>query len=337
MNVVRNRNIISVVISALLLVSSLYGQNNDANDEDKFSSLSFSLDFMTDHDINGRLNTFKSQPTFSGMIAYYHKSGFDLSTTYSNIWNSDESTLNATQSYDLSIGYIKDLNKWLSMSAMYSHFFYSKNAHSQRSGYNNLFSAGLYSQVNWWIADVMAGYYSGKSDELFFILETGGSLEFDNVFKKGNNLSIQLSVSAYMGDISYYNIDAYSTLAFAYEYSKNNPDVTIGDLLESTQRRLDRLDQNNTTGQKTYKERVLEGRLNKLNELPYNLLLADMYKEQQTFNFNNLGFEIPIYYYWNNFMISVGFSAFYPVNQPSYLKKEWSSYSNIGLTYFMTW
>ncbi|MGQ1787951.1 MULTISPECIES: hypothetical protein [unclassified Saccharicrinis] len=321
---------------ALLGCIEAFGQPVSAAD-DKFSSASFSLDFMTDHDINGRLSVYKNQPTLAGMVGYYHKSGFDISTSYSNIWNSDERNESSTQSLGLSLGYNIDFTEWLSGSAMYGHYFYSHDSHSLRSVYKNLVSAGLYSEVGWWVTDVMAGYYTGKVEELFVAFETGATIHFDHVFKKGNSLSFQPMVSAYMGDISYYNVEAYTSYLFAYQYAELFPEATTAELSERIVKRLVRLNQDNTSSQLTNQQKTLITRLRKLKALPDDLVLWDLFKEQKSFNFNNIGFTIPAYYYWGDFVISLGFSAFRPVNQPSYIEVNWSGYTNVGLTYFISW
>ena len=327
---------------------SVSGQDTISVD-DKFSSLSFSLDFMSDNNVNGRFSMFGSQPNLAGSASYYHKWGFDISAMYSNVWKSDESNSNATQELGLSLGYNLDMTKWLSASASYSHFYYSRNSNALRSIYKYLISTGIYSEVKWWVTDVMVGYYSGRAEELYVAMETGVSFGFDNVFKKGNSLSIQPMVSAYMGDINYYNIGAYRNYRFLYNAATEFPNATVDQYIgvqqisiNSLNRNLNSLDPDSPEYIKE-SERIKnsikrkENKVNRASRLPGDLVMSELFKEREFFDFNNIGFTIPVYYYWGDFMINIGFSAFRPVNQPSYVEESWSGYSNVGISYFMSW
>ncbi len=323
----------------VLLIFALYfygsvvvGQEKVIEDAEVFSSASFSLDFMTDHDVNGRLSMFENQPTLSGMASYYHKSGFDISTSYSNIWNSNEGGDRSTQYLALSLGYNHDFKEWLSASVMYSQYFYSKDSYSLRSVYKNLISTAVYSEVDWWVSDVMLGYYSGKADEFFIAMETGVSFNMENVIKKGNSLSFHPIISAFMGDINIYNMEAYSSYTFIYNYASLFPEVTSAEFINKIENPV-------TNREKLLSARIQKqpNKLRKLRDLPDDLILWDLFSERKSFNFKNIGFSLPVYYYWGDFVINVGFSAFHAINQPEYADEEWSGYSNVGLTYFMNW
>ncbi|WP_143525056.1 hypothetical protein [Labilibacter marinus] len=322
-----------ILANALLAFGLIVSAQPQSNSEiDKFSSLSFGMDYMGDYNVNGRVNTQASQPNLTSMASYFHKSGFDISFMYTNIWNSDETYTQATQETDLSLGYSAEITNWLNGMASYSHFIYSDNSNSFRSNYKHLVSASLFSEVNWWLADVTVGYYSGRSNELFSSFETGVLFEFDDFLKKDNSLSIEPMVMINMGDIGYYDAQAYTDYRFAYGFAKSFPQLTAGEFLSI-------IDNPQTYREKNISDRLQNqpDKIDKLRELSDDTVLWNMFEEKSTFNLNNIGFTIPIYYYWSDFMINIGFSAFKPINQPSYVEEEWSSYANFGLTYFMSW
>ena len=315
-----------LIAIALFVYVCTNGQNKDA---DKFSAFSFSIDASSDNNVNGRFSMFGSQPTLSSMAGYYHKWGFDVSIMYTNVWQSDENNSSATQEFGLSLGYNVDFTDWLSGSASYNHYNYSENSHSVRSVYKYLTSASLYSEIDWWLTDATLGYYSGKEEELFIALETGFSIDLNNVFKEGNTLSVQPMVSGYVGDINYYNTYNYTNYYFTYSYAKSFPELTVGQFIYI-------MENPKTYRQKRISERI-GNKINRLYELPMEQVIWELFEEQEAFNFNNIGFTIPVFYYWGNFMINASFSAYRPVNQPSYVNKSWGTFTNTGITYFISW
>ncbi len=315
----------------ILISPSVLAQNGSADDY-KYSSLAFSLDYTSDNSINGRTSIFGSQPNLSSLTSYYFPWGLDVSLMCTNIWNADESGSKSAQELGLSLGYSYDFNDWLSAYASYSHFSYSKNSNALNSVYEHAYATGISSELKWWTADITGGYYTGTTNELFLSLETGISIDFDNVFHKDNMLSFEPNISAYLGNISYYNTDAYSNYLFLYNYASDFPNITVDEFIE------------NIKNPETNRDRILRNRLlerpqklRKLSELPGDLVIWDLFKEQNEFNFNTIGFTFPVYYYWNDFMLNISYSAFKPINQPSYIEEEWSSYINMGVTYMISW
>ena len=332
---VNSMNVIKLVLKSAFIIAfslcelNVYSQNND---EDKFSSVIFGMDFVSNYSLNGRVSMFGNQPRLNTTASYYHKWGFDVSAIYSNVWKSDETETKSTQELAISLGYNYDFTEWLNGGVTYDRFIYSKNSYSIRSLYKNLYAIGLFSEVDWWISDVMAGKYTGRSEESFVVMETGITLDFDNVLKKDNMLSIQPMISAYMGDINYYNISAYTDYYFLYNYANTFPDMTVREFKYRMQ------------NPQTYRDRNLSSRIQdkplrikKINELPTSVVLWDLFEEHETFDFNNIGFMIPVYYYWGDFVINFTYSAYKPINQPSYVDADWNSYSNIGVSYFLSW
>jgi hypothetical protein len=317
------------VVLFVFTVSLGFSQDNS---DFEFSSLAIGTDYSTNSTLNGGVSMFDSQPTMSTYANFYHKSGFDFAFIMSNIQNSDELRTSSTQEYGLSLGYEQSLTKWLDLYGSYSYYMYSRNSYSLRSSYQHLYNLNLYSTVDWWFTSIDAGYYSGRAEDFFMSFETGVEFEFDDVFKKGNTLSFQPSISVYAGSVGYYNEEAYRNYYFIYNFSERNPDITVAELKE--------IYRNPVTPKEKNIQYILVNRpraRDRIFALPDDLVIWDLFQEYNRFDINSIGFSLPIYYTWGDFMINAGFSMLKPANQESYFDDSWQSYTNVGLTYFFTW
>ncbi len=321
-----------IILFACFSVGKVFSQIDMESLDAKFSSLAAGIDYSTDNSLNGTTSIYSTQPVSSAFVSYYHKTGINLSLYFSNIENSDESNTQSTQEYGLSLGYDLDITDWLSTSANYSHYEFSENSHALRSNYSDLFNLSTYSQVKWWNSNFDIGVYLGEAQDLYCSFQTGVDINIDNVFKQGNSLSIQPSFVMFASSIDYYNEDAYKNYYFLYEYSQNNPDKTIGELLsiiEDPQTVQDRII-SRIVGRRPYY-------LRKINKLDSDIVISDLFEKQSSFNISSLGFTLPVYYQWGSFMLNLGLSVYKPMNQPSYVEEEWTAYTNVGLTYFLSW
>jgi len=322
----------SIVFLLFISISAILTAQEEDNEVDKFSSFAIGSDFSTNKNLNGLVNMFSSQPSLSLYSSYYHKSGFDFTFLFSTVGNSDESNTKATQEYGLLFGYNYDVFKWLNLSASYSHYFYSSNSYSIGSSFNNAFNLGLYGNVKSFTASFDAGHYLGKSNKIFTSLDLCYAFEFENVFAKDNSLSIEPSFTIYTDDLDYYNEQAYIDYYFLYNYSERRPDVTVGQLLywiENPETILDR-----------YVQRLVEERpflIRKIQQLPTDLVISDLFKEQHKYGISSIGISLPVYYQWGDFQINVGFTVYKPVNQPNYFDDSWDSFANVGITYLISW
>ncbi len=324
--------IYKLILLGIIYSATVTSQENSDLSNLKFSSFAAGVDYTTNNSLNGTTNIYSTQPVSSVYASYYHTSGLNLSLYFSNIENSDESNTASTQEYGLSVGYDLNINSWLGSSVSYSHYEFSENSHALMANYSNVFDLACYSQIKWWNTSVDLGYYSGDANDLYFSFQTGVDFDIGNVFKKDNTLSIQPTLILFANSIDYYNDEAYNNYYFLYEYSQNNPDETVGELLESIENPLDMQDR--------WISRVVNRRpyyYRKISKLDTDLVISDLFKEQSSFNISSLGFSLPIYYQWGSFMVNVGYSLYKPLNQPDYIDEEWTSFTNFGLTYFMTW
>ncbi len=321
-----------LLLLAFIIGNNSFSQKDIDSDNLKFSSFAAGIDYTTDNSLNGTTSIYSTQPVSSLFVSYYHKTGINLSLYFSNIENSDESNTQATQEYALSLGYDLDINNWLSTSANYSHYEFSENSHALRSNYSDLFNVNAFSQVNWWNSNLDIGIYLGQAQDLYCSFQTGADINFDNVLIKNNSLSIQPSFVIYASSIDYYNEDAFKNYYFLYEYSQNNPDQTISELLsiiEDPQSTQDRII-SRIVGRRPYYYR-------KIKQLDADIVISDLFKKQSAFNISSMGFSLPVYYQWGNFMLNVGYSLYKPMNQPSYVEEDWTGFTNVGVTYFLIW
>ncbi|MCW3785022.1 hypothetical protein [Plebeiibacterium sediminum] len=324
--------ILMLFVFGVICTTSLYSQDTANSADLKFSSFAAGVDYTSNNSLNGTTSMYSTQPISSVFVSYYHKSGFNLSLYLSNIANSDESNTASTQEYGISLGYDLDITSWLMGSVNYSHYEFSDNSNALKSNYSDLFNLNTYSQIKWWNASIDFGYYSGEANDLYLSFQTGVDFDVDNVFKKGNTLSIQPAFILFANSIDYYNDEAYNNYYFLYEYSQNNPEETVGELLESIENPQDIQDR--------LISRIISRRpyyYKKISKLDTDLVISDLFKEQSSFNISSLGFSLPIYYQWGSFMVNAGFSVYKPLHQPTYVNEDWTSFTNFGLTYFLSW
>ncbi len=324
--------ILMLFILGIICGTSVLSQDKEDDIDLKFSSFAAGIDYTSNNSLNGTTSIYSKQPISSVFVSYYHKSGFNLSLYLSNIANSDESNTTSTQEYGMSLGYDLDITSWLIGSVNYTHYEFSENSNALKSNYSDLFNVSTYSDIKWWNASLDFGYYSGNANDIYASFQTGVDIDIDNVLIKDNTLSIQPSFILFANSIDYYNDEAYSNYYFLYEYSQNNPDETVGELLESIENPQDMQDRliSRIISRRPYYYR-------KISKLDTDLVISDLFKEQSSFNISSLGFSLPVYYQWGSFMLNVGFSLYKPLNQPTYVNEDWTSFTNVGLTYFLSW
>ncbi len=61
----------------------------------------------------------------------------------------------------------------------------------------------------------------------------------------------------------------------------------------------------------------------KISQLPSELIISDIFKDYEEFEFSSIGLRLPVDYEESNFMINISVSAFKPINQPSYIDNPW--------------
>jgi hypothetical protein len=301
---------------------------------DKKSTLEIGSDYAGNTNTFGHFNNFVTQPLFSPFISYFGKRGLFASGLIDFIGNSDSTNTKTTSELDLQVGYRWDISDHFSIVPSVTHFFYSPNSNSFKSGFTDYLQVDFGAEFNWWYATVSTGYIMGNSNQFIAIPQTGVSIQFDHFLGKNNSLSVQPSVSLDFNNQDYFNQYYRKKYLFLKPYYTKNPDATVGEFITDYTNGL--TDFNKLT--RLYFNRFFTNHprfLEKMKNLPQDELLkklTDIGKETK-FTLTSIGLTLPIYYSMGNLTLNFTFSAYKPMNQPDYLDSNWITYSSFGVSY----
>lgn len=314
---------------ALLLNLSAKGLSKDSTEDDRTTSLIVGVDYSTNTNTFGRFDNFAKQPSFSPYLSYLSKYGFNLGATGYVIGNSDPSGTETTSELDLLAGYEWVLSPVFSLSPSYTHFFYSSNSGTLKKSYSDYVQLEVSSTVNWWNSSISSKYFWGDFDEIMLTAQTSVNITIDNCLHQGNALVISPGVELNASNINYlrYISDKFKFLrAYATQY----PDATVNDLLNdlatSTRPIVSRI------AEKLLSEAYLKRRLNTL-AVDRNMVISTLFDDKKEMKLSNIGFTLPVYYYFGNFIANGTFAAYKPFNQPKMFGNEWTTYFSLGLSY----
>ena len=309
-----------------------FSQYSGEGSNEKSSVLMVGTDYYSNVTSQGRVNESTSQPSLSTYISWFSSFNLDLSLIGYNVWNSDSTYSKSSQELDLVLGYTFPLTKWMGTSISYSHFFYTKGASSIRTAYSDLVEGSIDIEKKWWWLDLGYGYSMGDFNEFFATAQTGVTIEFDNLFNKGHILSIVPSFDTFFSNMDYYDLNLISNYWYLYGYGDKYPENTISDLMQQVINPVTREDR--IIRWYFYNHPVLYRRL---NDLPNDIVISSIFKPDSKFDLSTIGFTLPVYYSINDFDISLSYSVYKPVNQPSYVEDSWVSYASVGVSYLFGW
>lgn len=277
-----------------------------------------SFDYSSNTTTYGRLNALIQQPSYSPGVSFFSKYGFDVSALFSILGNSDSTFENYTNEFDIIVGYEWEPVKNLVIYPSYSHFFYSKNSNSFKSGFNDNLQLDIDYSLKSFNTGISGNYLVGENSTGLVTFRNSVLLEkedflFDNLY-----VAIQPGIDLTWGNQTYYKDKI-------EEYLKLNP--------EAVERQLERLKNN--------RPRLYDWILNYKKNNPevsiediLLLLLPEYYEVNESFNLNAITLNLPAFFMiGSNFAIMANLMYYKPINTPDYVEDDWKFFWSIGISY----
>lgn len=317
-------------IAVLFLITSIYpffDVSAQKKDSTKFSSIMGGIDFSGNTSTFGHFSGITKQPSFTGYATFFSKYGFNAGVNAMGIANSDTTATNSTYEYDLNLGYSLPLGKHFTISADYSHFFYSHNSNLPKSTYQNLFDLSIGFKLKGLSVNVMGYYLNGDNNEWLNSFQVEYDIEIENFLFTDNSLTISPELGAMFSNQSYYNQDAYKTYWYLAGVALRNPTLTAGEL-------NDHLNRYPVVKRRLSKYPKLQKSFDNLNN---DQVISDLFKATNEYNLSSVSFNLPVYYSFGNFMLNAGYSITFPLNLPEYLDDSAVQYFSAGIVYTFSW
>ncbi len=287
-----------------------------ANAQDNFFNTSFN--YSSNTTTYGRLNSLVKQPSYSPEISFYSKYGFDVSAVFYVLGNSDSTFEESTTEFDINIGYEWEPFKNFLIYPSYSHFFYSKNSYSFKSGFTDNFQLDIDYSIKFFNTGISGNYLFGETNTGIISFRNSILLEKENFLFKNLYVAIQPGVNLTWGNQLYYTDKL-------EKYLSNNPEVAE-DL-------LNRLKSNRPKFYNwimLYKQNHPELSIQDL----VLLFLPTIYDEDKKFNLNALSFSLPVFFMIGSHLsYMVNLIYYKPINTPDYLDNEWKLFWSTGISY----
>jgi hypothetical protein len=307
---------LTVMMMTFLISFHLAGQPADSlsslkRDSQVQNVLMFSVDFATNTNDPGEINSAVQQPSLSPSVAFISRWDADILVSGNFTDNSDDSLERATGELDLMFGYNLKLHKNLSLYSSYTHFLYSANTGSFKSMFNSDIRLDLDYNYRFLTLGASAGYLTGKQQSFYVTARNYYLIEVKRLFSTAVSLYFQPGLDVNFSSYEYLNL-------YYIDHLSQNP-LFYSYLLS------------NSPGLRRYVLRELLKNPGISMEEVINELLEE--KAQDSFSLNALNINLPLYFLIGNFGINVGLFAFIPVNQPEYLSDDMMFFLNIGVSY----
>lgn len=285
-------------------------KNSGNGKEDQFNSLLFSADYSSNSSFLGSISQFVKQPSYSPSISYFHKCGFDITSTAFFIANSNDSLNDFTSELDIIAGYSFEPFRNFTLHPTYSHFFYSHSANLQKSIFSDEINIDADYTYNSLDLGLTAGYFLGKKNTFYAALHSSLNLEFNNFIFKNTLFSLQPGIDFNFGNYEYLNqfyLDELENKPLFYLYLLRSPNV----------RRY------------VYEEKITHPALTVKQ-------IVDTYLNKQAednFKLTSVSINLPVNYMVGNFGFNLGLFICIPVSQPNYMSNDVQFYFDIGASY----
>ena len=306
---------------------------------DKESSIVIGTDYAGNTNTFGHFNNFVAQPLVSPYVSYFGKKGLFVSGLVNFVGNSDSTNTKTSSELDFQLGYRWNITDHFSIVPSFTHFFYSANSNSFKSGFTDYVQVDMNAELKWWYTTVSTGYIVGNNNQLIIIPQTGVNIQFDHILGKSNSLTIQPSVSCDFNNQDYYSSYYSKKYLFLKPYTNRISFGTMGEFLTDYENGFNDFNKLTSTILKEYFKRFFENHphyLEKMKKVPKNEKLSNLITQtsnDKKFTITSVGLSIPVYYNIGNLVFNFTFSAFKPINQPDYLDSNWITYSSFGIGY----
>ncbi len=302
------------------------------------SSFIIGSDYASNTNTFGHFNSLVKQPLFSPYASYFGKKGLLVSALVNFVGNSDSTNTKTSSELDLQLGYRWNITDHFSIVPSLTHFFYSSNSTSIKSGFTDYFQVDMNAELKWWYATISTGYIFGSNNQFIVIPQTGVNIQFEHFLGKNNSLVFQPSVSCDFTNQDYYNLYNSKKYLFLKPYITRKPTATLQDFLTDYENGFNDFNKVSAIELTAYFNKFFTNHpnyLEKMKKLPKNEVLNGLttLSNETKFTLTSIGLTLPISYYIGNVTLNFTISAYKPINQPVYMDTNWVTYSTFGVSY----
>lgn len=277
-----------------------------------------SFDYSSNTTTYGRINTLVKQPSYSPGISFFSQYGFDVSTLFYVLGNSDSLFENSTTELDLMVGYEWEPVNNLIIYPSYSHFFYSKNSNSFKSGFSDNIQLDIDYSVKFFNTGISGNYLLGNKNTGLLSFRNSILLEKEDFLFKNLYVAIQPGIDLTWGNQLYIRNSV-------SDFFKNNPDKIEAYIYYETR--------------KSDFTRRLVNRLQNLypditQEEIARIIAAKNISADETFNLNAITLNLPAFFMiGSHFSLMVNLMYYKPINTPDYIEDNWKFFWSTGISY----
>jgi hypothetical protein len=303
----------------------------DSTSNEGSSSISVGTGYSTNTNVFGSIDEFVSQPSYSSNAIFNEKHGFSLSLSPYFVGNSDSTNSHFTSECDFGAGYSWSGLKILSISTSYTHFFYSKNSMSLKSGFSDYASASTGVSVKWWNASISGGYGWGNTTDFSLNAGTGVTFKIKDLGEKDNDLTFSPSIGGTFNENQLTNLNTQKKTFGLADFVKLHPNLKASDFLTSTAPDIVAWRNAHPQIVKNIENKIKksESKTGK-RKTSSNLMLTDLLASTKTkFGFTSVNLLVPVSYNYNNFTFTTTLAIY-----KSNVSSEPIQYSlNFGVSY----
>lgn len=301
----------------------------DTMSDDGSSTLSIGTGYSTNTNVFGNVSSYTNQPSYSGSFSYSGKKGLNLSFSPTFVGNSDSTNSKFTSEYDFVTSYKLTLWKALGVTPSFTHYLYSSNSASLKSGYNNYAQLSSSLSIKWWSASVSGGYGWGQTSDFSIGLATSATIKFENFLGKDNSLEIQPSLGSSLSRNKLNNLYNSKKTKGLDELIKLYPNMTANEFLTSTDPAIVAWRNAHPAVVSSISKKVNKIQTNGGKKQKTNLLLSDLLAPKMKFGLTSVNISLPITYNIKNFSLSTNFEYTIPNSKTD----PASFYVNFGVSY----
>ena len=217
--------------------------------------------------------------------------------------------------YDIEAEYSWAVSKTLTITPYYSHFILDKKSSSILSGFTDYAEINTGLSIKWWEANLSAGYGWGHISDFMVDANTNVTLKLNDLFGKGNSLSIQPSVDFFLNKNQLVLLSNQKKTNGLSELIKLYPTMTASEFLNSTVPAIVLWRQNHPALVTSISNSV-NGKTVRKNQkkLSGNTLLRDLFPLPKTsFGLSSIDISLPVTYNIKDFSFNTTLTYFKPI------------------------
>jgi hypothetical protein len=326
----RVRLIFVILLSIDFLFNITARAQQDSTSSDTSSTITVGTRYSTNTNVFGSLDNYITQPSFAGSLVYKSKKNIGLYFSPIFVGNSDSTNSNFTSEYDIGASYSFTLWEILSFAPTYTHYFYSQNSTSMKSGFNNFTELTTSLTINWWDISIAAGYGWGQANDFLLNAGTSACIQFENFLGKDNVLTLQPIVALALNNAKLKAYLDHKKLRGLEDFLKLHPIITAVDFLNSTDPSIVVYRESHPVLVTSITNRLKKMQSKSAGKKPKtNFPLSDLLAPSPKFGLASINISLPVTYKINSFSIIADLQYNRPNNQidPS------AFYFGLGISY----